>query len=116
MRHFVLTALFGTNFANLRTGNTKNGCMFTADSHKTRRGITHLGALEIELDTPSHHFHIIFAQASCCAILTLPGARKADVNTRLHFFFIHTRARSKKLYPKAELGRAAIEATTVNRL
>lgn len=89
MLRIVLCAFRTARVADLRAKRAESRGEFAAAGHESHRQRTDVRAITIQLDTASHHFHVLLAQAFGRAVFARDHACYAGVDTTLIFFVWH---------------------------
>jgi hypothetical protein len=89
VRRFVLLAFSTTLLTDLGAQGAKLNGTLAAARHECGRKAADCCAVDIELDAPRHHFHLVFAQTRGGTLIAGVGAFVARLDTGAEFFNGH---------------------------
>lgn len=89
MSHLMLCTFIATGLANQRANLAQILGEWTAPRHEARRQAAKGGAIHIQCNALRHHFHIVFDQAGCGAMIASVCAFVASIDTGLVQFVSH---------------------------
>lgn len=89
MAHLMFGAFIAAGFAHLGTKLAKRSCHFTAARHISCCKPADLRAIDVQGNTPCHHFYILLLQTGCGTIVTGCCACIACFDTRLELLAGH---------------------------
>src|SRR3989344_1260468 len=80
----MLGAFIGAGLADLSTQRANRSCMLAVARHGIGRKAARCRAVRVQGNTARHHFHVVFFQTSCKALLASLDARHVLVRGVVH--------------------------------